>query len=68
MLFLCMITIHIDFQVLSIISLKALTKYINMQPDWPLRSLVTYREVGRIMENSISVPVGLNSGILLKKM
>ena len=33
MLFLCMITVHIDFQVLSIISLKALIKYINMQPD-----------------------------------
>ena len=31
---LCMITIQIDFQVLSIISLKALIKYINMQPDW----------------------------------
>ena len=34
-----MITIQIDFQVLLIISLKALTKYINMQPDWPLRLL-----------------------------
>ena len=68
MLFLCMITIPIDFQVLSIISLKALRKYINMQPDWPLRSLIIYRKLGRIMENSVSVPVGLNSGMLLKKM
>ena len=40
MLFLCMITVHIDFQVLSIISLKSLIKYINMQPDWPPRSLI----------------------------
>ena len=68
MLFLCMITIPIDFQVLSIISLKALRKYINMHPDWPLRSLIIYRKLGRIMENSVSVPVGLNSGMLLKKM
>ena len=23
-------------------------KYINMQPDWPLRSLIIYRKLGRI--------------------
>ena len=63
-----MITIHIDFQVLSIISFKALIKNINMQPDWPLRSLIIYRQLGRIMENLISVSVGLNSGMILKKI
>ena len=47
---------------------KEVRKYINMQPDWPLRSLIIYRKLGRIMENSVSVPVGLNSGMLLKKM
>ena len=34
-----MTTILIDFQVLSIISLKGLIKYTTMQPDWSLRSL-----------------------------
>ena len=47
------------FQVLSVISLKALIKYINMQPDWPLRSLIIYRKLGRIMEYLISISVGL---------
>ena len=42
-----MITIQIDSQVLSIIFFKALTKYINMQPDWPLRSLSIYRKLYR---------------------
>ena len=64
----CMITSHIVFQVLSIISLKALIKYINMQPGWPLRSLIIYRRLGRIMESLISVLVGLNCGMLLKKI
>ena len=68
MLFLCMITIHIDVQVLAIISLKALIKYINMQPDRPLRSLIIFRKLARIMENLTSVSVGLNSGMLLKKI
>ena len=63
-----MITIHVDFQVLSIISLKALIKYINMQPDWPLISLIFYRKLGRIMESLISVSVGLTSEMLLKKI
>ena len=53
-----MITIT-DFQVLSIISLKASIKYINMQPHWPQRSLIIYRKLGRIMEYLISVSVGL---------
>ena len=53
-----MITIT-DFQVLSIISFKALIKYINMQPHWPQRSLIIYRKLGRIMEYLISVSVGL---------
>ena len=48
-----------DFQVLSLISLKALIKYINMQPDWPLRSLIIYGKLGRIMEYLISISVGL---------
>ena len=65
MLFLCMITIHIDFQVLSIIYLKAVIKYINIQPDWPLRSLVIYRNLGRIMENLISVSVGFSGSFSL---
>ena len=39
-----------------------------MPPGWPLRSLTTYRKLGRIMENLISVLEGLNSGILLKKI
>ena len=56
-----MITIQIDFQVLSIISLKALIKYINMQLDWPVRSLIIYRKLGRIMENLISISVGLKT-------
>ena len=30
-----------------------------MQPDWPLRSLIIYRKLGRIMEYLISVSVGL---------
>ena len=59
--------IKIDFQVLSIISLKAFIKFINMQSDWPLRRLIIYRKLGRIMENLTSVSVGLNSGMLLKK-
>ena len=29
---------------------KALIKYINMQQDRPLRSLIIYRKLGRIME------------------
>ena len=48
-----MITIHIDVQVLAIISLKALIKYINMQPDRPLRSPIIFRKLARIMENFI---------------
>ena len=28
---------------------KALIKYINMQQDWPLRSLIIYRNLGQIM-------------------
>ena len=68
MLFLYRITIHIDFHVLSIISLKALIKYINMQPDWPLRSLIICRNLGLIMANLISASVGLNSGMLLEKI
>ena len=48
-----------DFQVLSLISLKALIKYINMQPDWPLRSLIIYRKLGRIMEYLMSISGGL---------
>ena len=58
----------IDLQVLSIISLKALIKYINMQPEWPLRSPIIYRKLERTMENIIFVLVGLNSGTLLKKI
>ena len=38
---------------------KALIKYINMQQDWALRSLIIYRKLGRIMEYLISVSVGL---------
>ena len=38
---------------------KALIKYINMQQDWPLRSLIIYRKLGRIMDYLISVSVGL---------
>ena len=39
-----------------------------MQPYWPLRSrIIIYRKLGRIMENLVSVSVGLNSGMLLKK-
>ena len=30
-----------------------------MQPDWPLRSLIIHRKLGRIMEYLISVSVGL---------
>ena len=30
-----------------------------MQQDWPLRSLIIYRKLGRIMEYLISVSVGL---------
>ena len=30
-----------------------------MQPDWPLRSLIIYRKLGRIMEYLVSVSVGL---------
>ena len=43
-------------------------KYINMQPDWPLRSLIIYRKLGRMMENLMSISMGLNSGMLLKKI
>ena len=50
------------------IFLKALTKYINMKPDWPLRSLIIYRKLGPTMGNLISVSAGLNSGNLLKKI
>ena len=39
-----------------------------MQPDWPLRSVIIYREQGRIMGNSKSISVELNSGMLLKKI
>ena len=39
-----------------------------MQPDWPLRSLIICRKLGRIMENLISVSVGLNPEMLLKKI
>ena len=59
-----MTTILIDFQVLSIMSLKALIKYINLQADWPIFD----RKRERIMENLISVSVGLNSGMLLKEI
>ena len=41
---------------------------INMQQDWPLRSLIIYKKQGRIMENLISVSVGLNSGMLFKRI
>ena len=30
-----------------------------MQPDWPLRSLIIYRKLERIVEYLISVSVGL---------
>ena len=30
-----------------------------MQPDWPLRSLIIYQKLGRIMEYLVSVSVGL---------
>ena len=63
-----MTTILIDFQVLSIMSLKALIKYINLQADWPLRSPIFDRKLERIMENLISVSVVLNSGMLLKEI
>ena len=63
-----MITIQIDSQALSVILLKALIKYINMQTDWPLRSLIIYRKLGRIMGRFISVSVGLNCGMLLTKI
>ena len=39
-----------------------------MQLDWPLRSLIIYQKLVQIMENLISVSVGLNSGMLLKKI
>ena len=40
-------------------------KYINMQPDWPLRSLIIYQKLEPIINgNLMSVSVGLNSGIL----
>ena len=38
---------------------KALIKYINMQQDRPLRSIIIYRKLGRIIEYLISVSVGL---------
>ena len=63
-----MITIQIDCQVLSILFLKALIKYISMQPDWPVGSLIIYWKLGRIIGNLISIPVGLNSWMLLKKI
>ena len=44
---------------------KALIKYINMQQDWPLRSLIIYQKLEPIINsNLMSVSVGLNSGIL----
>ena len=42
-------------------------KYINMRPDWPLRSLIIYRKLGRMMENLMSVSMGLNSGMLFEE-
>ena len=43
--------------------------YTNMQPDWPLRSVIIYCEQGRIMgKYSKSISVELNSGMLLKKI
>ena len=65
---LCMITIQTDSQVLSIIFLKTLTRYINMNADWPLRSLIIYRKLGPTIGNLKSVSARLNSGILLKKI
>ena len=47
---------------------KALIKYTNMQPGWPLRSLIIYRKLGPTMGNVIFVSVELNSGILLKRI
>ena len=59
-----MITILMDFQVFSIISLKALVKYNNLQPEWPLRSLIIYWKLGRIMEKLISISAELNYTML----
>ena len=39
-----------------------------MKPDWPLRSLIIYRNPSPAMENFISVSAELNSGILLKEI
>ena len=63
-----MITIQIDCQVLWILFLKTLIKYVSMQPDWPLGSLIIYWKLGQIIGNLISIPVGLNSWMLLKKI
>ena len=48
----------------SIISLKALVKYNNLQPEWPLRSLIIYWKLGRIMEKLISLSAELNYTML----
>ena len=63
-----MITIQIDCQGLWILFLKTLIKYVSMQPDWPLGSLIIYWKLGQIIGNLISIPVGLNSWMLLKKI
>ena len=39
-----------------------------MQPDWPVGSLIICWKLGRIIGNLISIPVGLNSWMLLKKI
>ena len=46
----------------------ALTKYMNMKPDWPLRSLIIYLKLGPTMGNLISVSAVLKSGIPFKKI